>query len=82
MKMKFKVGDKVKLKDGLIEGRYMDDKGYKICILWNKMIEEYKGKILTIEDVNYFLCRYKIQEDNGEWYWVCGMFDLVETANN
>lgn len=82
MKMKFKVGDKIKLKDWITEGTYVDEKGYKECNLWNEMIEEYRDKILTIEDIDYFSCRYKIREDDGKWNWTCGMFDLVESANN
>lgn len=71
--MKYKVGDKVRVRDDLI------------CYEWYKMhdsekydsvnteMQEFKGKEVTILADNSF-GKYLIKEDNGEWYWTDEMF--------
>ena len=71
--MKYKVGDKVRVRDDLI------------CYEWYKMhdsetydsvnteMQEFKGKEVTILADNSF-GKYLIKEDNGEWHWTDEMF--------
>lgn len=76
VQMMFKVGDKVKLKDGITEGKYKDEKGNCDRILWNDMIKEAKEKTeLTIYRVDEVRCRYELKEIG--WVWTCGMLELV-----
>jgi len=60
---KFKVGDKVKVKEDLEEGYYEDNIGGKLWCSWNMV--DYKGQILTItEDVGN---GYKVEENSWNW---------------
>lgn len=77
--MKYKIGDKVKVREDLIEYKeYTNDNDYSgdICPT-NFSMCKYSGAIVTISDI---VCRahgyrYKISEDNHEWNWVDGMFE-------
>lgn len=55
--MKYKVGDKVRI--------VKEKKGDE----WNSkgLMDEWLGKIMTIESVN--LCHYRMKEDTGIWVW-------------
>lgn len=69
--MKYKVGDKVRLKDDL---RHGDCNGYYICYMNN-----FKGKDLTIaamEEINGITI-YTMKEDKDDikWKFVEGMFE-------
>lgn len=69
--MKYKVGDKVRLKDDL---RHGDCNGYYICYMNN-----FKGKYLTIaamEEINGITI-YTMEEDKDDikWKFVEGMFE-------
>lgn len=79
--MKYKVGDKVKIREDLsTEHKYLIS-----CV--GDMLN-YKGKIVTIigvvHDENY--TKYNIYEDNNYWIWTDDMFEglvsRVETKNN
>lgn len=65
--MKFKIGDKVKVKNNLITYElyggqsFVDD------------MEKYKSKIVTIRNV--YTHFYEIEEDRGAWYWTDEMFE-------
>lgn len=65
--MKFKVGDRVKVRKDLVNGKV-----YGKYIFINKM-EKYKGKIVTIKAI--FTNFYEIEEDRGAWYWTDEMFE-------
>ncbi len=65
--MKFKVGDRVKVRKDLVNGKV-----YGKDIFINKM-EKYKGKIVTIKAI--FTNFYEIEEDRGAWYWTDEMFE-------
>lgn len=43
--MKFKVGDKVRVRDDLVTGKFYN------AIYFSKVMEEYKGKIITISKI-------------------------------
>ena len=71
-KSKFNIGEKVKIKDDLQEGR-------PSFVYVTKKTEDYAGLIVTIEDIyydkqdDYF--SYLIEEDDGEFYWEDSFFD-------
>ena len=65
--MKFKVGDRVKVKKDLVTG-----KAYGKDIFIDAM-EKYKGKIVIIKAV--FTYSYAIKEDRGNWAWTDEMFE-------
>ena len=67
--MKYKVGDKVKIREDLIIGE-----GYGEHRVVSDMTE-FIGDIVTI--TNVFPSGYGIKEDNGEWYWSEDMFEEI-----
>lgn len=72
--MKYKVGDKVKVREDLKLGEmYSMDSSEERNSVVEEMLEQ-KGRIVTIEDVGW---QYSIEEDS--WGWTDGMFEgLVE----
>lgn len=70
--MKFKVGEKVKVKSNLEVG-----KRYDKDILFVNGMKQYKGKIVTIRKI--YNDRYRIEEDEiDEWFWA---EDMLEPLN-
>ena len=77
--MKYKIGDKVRVRDDLI------------CYEWYKMhdsetydsvnteMQEFKGKEVTILADNSF-GKYLIKEDNGDYHWTDEMFSGLATS--
>ena len=59
--MKYKVGDKVKVRSDLEVDKDYDG------VRFVELMEKYKGEMVTIAEV---LCnnRYNIKEDNKEWF--------------
>src|SRR5574344_2585046 len=70
--MKFKVGDKVRIRKDL--NLYND---YDKCGAVSEMLE-YKGDIATILKVSELSNCYKINIDNQQWHWTDEMFEPVE----
>ncbi len=71
--MKYKIGDKIRVRKDLKEGRE-----YKIYVS-NKMTS-YKGQIMTIkaiEDDCYILKEAKRTDGFPEWYWTDDMLENV-----
>lgn len=81
---KFKVGNKVRIKEDLKVGCAYNDG----CIFALEM-EKYKGKTAviknghipvyfndTVENANKY--RYKLDIDNGDWFWSPSMLEKVE----
>ena len=64
--MKFKVGEKVKIKKNLKKGY-----GFKYYVAGE--MEKFKGKTVTIYSVNSEV--YRIEEDNMSWDWTEDMFE-------
>ena len=64
--MKFKVGEKVKIKKNLKEG-------YDFKYYVADEMEKFKGKTVTIYSVNSEA--YRIEEDNMRWEWTEDMFE-------
>ena len=75
--MKYKVGDKVKVRqwEALKRQYKLDEFGDIPKIGFLRMMKEYCGKVVTIYQINVTLGRYKIEEDNGAWYWNEEMFE-------
>ena len=71
--MRFKVGDKVRVRKDLEVGKryYMDDKKEDICFAFG--MKEFLGKIVTIRSIFYE--KYKITE--SDYFWTCEMFEPV-----
>lgn len=65
--MKYKVGDKVKVREDLVV-----DKEYGSDVFIEEM-EQHKGKTATITLVCHD--KYCIDLDEGEWYWTDEMFE-------
>jgi len=69
--MKYKVGDKVKIREGLIEDEDYDDVDFV------EGMEEFMGKVATIISSNEK--GYRIDIDENEWCWSDGMIeDYIE----
>lgn len=68
--MKYKVGDKVRVKENLQEDVFYGKVPYA------KMMEKYKGEVLTIDSIskNY----YFVKEDYGKYKWTDEMLEPVE----
>ena len=67
--MKFKVGDKVRVKKNLIVGK---DYG---SFSFVKTMEEHMGKVVTIYGINLQAGAYDIAEDGAEAYWTDEMLE-------
>ena len=72
--MKFKVGDKVRIKNDLIVGKDYDN------ITFLGKMADLSGKELTIKEVEESNC--KISEDKYNFYWSCEMLEKIEKNNN
>jgi hypothetical protein len=68
--MKYKVGDKVKVRDDLVVGNC-----YSYYAYCGDMVN-FKGKTVTIKSVAYDF--YRIEEDRQTSCWADGMFEDVE----
>ncbi len=70
--MKYKVGDKVKIKEDLVvDETYGEDS-------FTEEMEKYKGKTATITDVHWD--KYEIDIDDGSWYWTDEMLEDLNSA--
>ena len=73
--MKYKVGDEVRVREDLsINDTYGE------CFFTSSM-SVFLGKTVTINKVNENINRYKIKEDDWEWYWTDEMFESAEGEN-
>lgn len=69
--MKYKVGDKVRVRSDLEESETYG------CQAFVKQMEKYKGKLVTISEEHQGFCY--IEEDKDEnWCWTDEMFEPVE----
>lgn len=65
--MKFKVGDRVKIREDLMTGKTYGKESFV------DFMEKYRGKMVTIKAV--FAHYYEIEEDIENWSWTDEMFD-------
>ena len=73
--MKYKVGDKVRVREDLFAWKEYDG-----CYIVPSMIV-FLRKTVTIHKVLEDLKRYEIKEDNGAWNWTDDMFESLESKN-
>ena len=72
--MKFKVGDKVRVKSIGWYNSKKKDYGFTINdILFDNEMSEYCGRLAAIEKLGESY--YKIDIDNGEWFWYDWMLE-------
>ncbi len=64
--MKYKIGDRVRVRENLTVGEYYDNRSF------TKDMSKLSGEVVTIDVVN--AQTYKIKEDGVEWYWTDSMF--------
>jgi hypothetical protein len=71
--MKYKVGDKVRVRNDLVDQKFYGEINYV------SDMDEWKGKVVTISfvDDDY----YEIEEDKQIWYWSAEMFEDVSENN-
>lgn len=74
--MKYKIGDKVKIKEDLEYGHTYDESLYMVT---NEMLK-YRGKVATIVDTNNYLLSYEIDLDEGHNWWSIGMLENIEKS--
>lgn len=74
--MKYKVGDKVRIREDLVEEKQYDG---DICFV--PSMAQYKGKVATITDILWNDC-YTIDLDGKIWHWTDGMFEDIKDAKN
>ena len=72
--MKYKVGDKVKVREDLKIGKSYNEK------IFVDDMEKYKGQIVTMKVVGDD--NYRIEEDNQDWYWTDEMLEDIEEEMN
>ena len=73
--MKYKVGDKVRVRENL-----STEERYDGCWVVPSMTV-FLGKTVTIRKVRENTNRYEIEEDHGTWSWTEEMFEPVESEN-
>lgn len=71
--MKYKVGDKVKVRENLIHGEKYGGMTF--------YMDGWKGEVVTISLINSLGC-YEIAEDEDKWAWTDEMFEDVNEENN
>lgn len=73
--MKYKVGDKVKIREDLVIDEIYGDNSFA------EEMEQYKGKTATITDT--YFGKYEIDIDNGNWCWTDEMLeDCVDISES
>lgn len=77
--MKYKVGDKVRVRDDLEIGKWYSMNNCTFSDYVNSKMITFKGKEVTILADNCF-GMYLIKEDNGEWHWTDEMFSGLATS--
>ena len=76
-KNKFKVGDKVKVRNDLIEYEKYGSNSFV------DSMKKFKGETVTIAEINvgHFCNEYRIFEDNKRWNWTDEMFETIEAKH-
>lgn len=71
--MKYKVGDKVRVREDLDIGIPYHEYDEEFCTFSNDDMKQYAGKRVTISESKEHY--YRLSEDNGAWYWTDEMFE-------
>lgn len=72
--MRYKVGDKVKVRKDLVVGNFYKMNDTNDMHLYHSYLDMEKGRVLTIKEV--LDNKYKVEENI--WYWADEMFELLE----
>ena len=72
--MKYKVGDKVRVRPDLKQGKYYGNEGENPEVYTTYDMAQLAGQVVTISEHPSSATRYRVEEDYGEWSWVDGMF--------
>lgn len=73
--MKYKVGDKVRVREDLLKEECYD--GYYV----DPVMGEFAGRVVTISFIIDSTNQCKIKEDNEAWFWAEEMFEPLESEN-
>ena len=73
--MKYKVGDRVRVKSGLNIGQEYGDYTFKCGM------DVFRGLDVIISSVSRVFRHYTIQDDQGAWDWTDEMFEPLESEN-
>ena len=73
--MKYKVGDKVKVRGDLVVGKKYDGEHFI------EYMTQYRGKIVTIDRVGTDNLEYLIKDDNHSYWWTDEMFKPLRSEN-
>ena len=76
--MKYKVGDKVRVRDDLERGKWYSMNNRNFSDFANSEMLKFKGEDVTILDDKRF-GMYLIKEDGGKWHWTDEMFSGLVT---
>ena len=71
--MKYKVGDKVKVRKDLVHSNKYGTQSF--------YMDDWKGKVVTISEVNFRNNCYYVEEDKEKWYWTDEMLEDVSDNN-
>lgn len=74
--MKFEVGSKVRIKEGLTIGEYERENNSSLDFVED--MDEYVGLDATITHVDERTGNYELDADDGEFYWSIGMLEHFE----
>lgn len=78
--MRYKVGDKVRIRTDLIQGRhYNNENNSGLNIATSEMVDM-KGQIVTIKDIVYN--QYTLVEDSLDFHWTDEMFETLPQNMN
>ena len=77
--MKYKVGDKVRVRDDLEIGKWYSMNNRTFSDFVNSEMVKFKGEDVTILDDNCF-GMYLVKEDGGKWHWTDEMFSGLATS--
>ena len=72
--MKYKVGDKVRVRKDLKAGSFYGEDSFLVDM------KKYSGKIMTVDKITY-KNKYKLKEDFGHYYWTDEMLEDAEGIN-
>lgn len=74
--MRYKAGDKVKVRGDLVVGKKYDGEHFI------EDMTQYRGKIVTIDRVGTDNLEYLIKDDNHSCWWTDSMFEPLESENS
>lgn len=77
--MKYKIGDKVRVRDDLELGKWYSMNNHTFSDFVNSKMITFKGKEVTILADNCY-GMYRIKEDNGDYHWTDEMFSGLATS--